>query len=353
MRILVIGGTGFIGPCVVRSLVKRGHEVTVFHRGRTQADLPAEVHHILCGKDGDLPTLADWIERVPYYVDDFRRVAPDVVIYMIPLGEEDTRTVVQSLQGIAQRIVGVSSMDVYRAFGRVNRGEPGPPDPLPLTEDSPLRERLFPYRGEVPRKPDDPARIMDNYDKILVERVILRNPDFPGTILRLPMVYGPRDNQHRLFEYLKRMDDGRPAILFDEASAQWRWTRGYVENVADAIALAATDERAAGRIYNVGEPNVLSMREWVEAIAKAVGWKGKIVTVPQDRLPTHLDLGIDASQHLAAETQHIRRELDYSEQIAFEEGLRRTIDWERANPPRKIDPKQFDYAAEDAALAAL
>ena len=42
MKILAIGGTGFIGPHVVRQLAEMGHEVTVFHRGRTQVDLPAE-----------------------------------------------------------------------------------------------------------------------------------------------------------------------------------------------------------------------------------------------------------------------------------------------------------------------
>ena len=41
MRVLVIGGTGFIGPYVVRRLVAQGHDVAVFHRGRTQADLPS------------------------------------------------------------------------------------------------------------------------------------------------------------------------------------------------------------------------------------------------------------------------------------------------------------------------
>lgn len=73
---------------------------------------------------------------------------------------------------------------------------------------------------------------MDAYDKILVERAVMGDADPVGTILRLPMVYGPGDPQHRLFQYLKRMDDRRPAILMDEGAAGWRWSRGYVENVA-------------------------------------------------------------------------------------------------------------------------
>ncbi|MFM9735660.1 NAD-dependent epimerase/dehydratase family protein, partial [Streptomyces niveiscabiei] len=92
----------------------------------------------------------------------------------------------------------------------------------------------------------------------------------PGTVLRLPMVYGPGDRQHRLWSYLKRMDDRRPAILMGATQARWRTTRGYVENVAAAIALAVTDDRAAGRIYNVAELDAPEEAEWAQQIAVAV-----------------------------------------------------------------------------------
>ena len=47
MKVLIIGGTNFIGPHVVRRLAERGHEVVVFHRGRTERDLPPGVEHML------------------------------------------------------------------------------------------------------------------------------------------------------------------------------------------------------------------------------------------------------------------------------------------------------------------
>src|SRR5262249_33278795 len=122
-----------------------------------------------------------------------------------------------------------------------------PPDPCPLAEDALLRENLYPYRAHAP----GPADPMFDYEKILVERVVLSDPGLPGTVLRLPMVYGPGDPQHRLFPYLKRMDDRRPAILLTEGQAGWRWTRGYVENIAAAVAHAAAADRAAGCITSV------------------------------------------------------------------------------------------------------
>ena len=145
---------------------------------------------------------------------------------------------------------------------------------MPLTEDASLRERLYPYRAEEPRAADYPLSWADEYEKILVERAVMGDPGLPGTVLRFPAVYGPRDGQRRLFPYLERMDDGRPAILLGEGMARWRWSRGYVENVAAAVALAATDERAAGRTYNVGETETPTEAEWVRAIGGAAGWDG-------------------------------------------------------------------------------
>ncbi|SRR5579875_1202629 len=352
MRILVIGGTRFIGQAAVRALADAGHDITIFHRGQTEPDLPASVKHIHCGDAS--PAFIGWkVQFLPQYVDEFRRLAPDVVLDAMPFTEQDARVVMDTFSGIAGRIVAISSQDVYRAFGRVNRTEPGPPDPIPLTEDSPLRDKLYPYRQETPRDANDPQKMFDDYDKILVERIMLSDPTMPGTALRLPAVYGPLDYQHRLFSYLKRMDDQRPAILLEEGVANWRWTHGYIENVAQAIALAVTDERATGHIYNVGEPDAPSMLEWIRAISDAIGWHGEIVTLPADRLPPHLIEGIDTHQELLVDTTRIRQELGYKEIIPLDEALRRTVAWERANPPQKLDPQQFDYAAEDAVLASL
>src|SRR5258708_8060792 len=164
---------------------------------------------------------------------------------MIPAIEQDALEIMSVCTGVARRVVAISSEDVYRGCGRVNGKESGRVDTVPITEDSLLRENLYPYRGETPREQDDRRRWQDDYDKILVERVVMSDPELPGTVLRLPMVYGPGDYQHRLFNFLKHMADNRPAILMDEAAAQWRCIHGYVENVADAIALAATREPAA------------------------------------------------------------------------------------------------------------
>ena len=87
MRLLVLGGTRFIGPAVVRRLVEQGHSVAVFHRGRTNANLPASVAHVL-GDRKDLPSFAT----------EFRRFSPEVVIDTIALTEREGGVVLTRMQ---------------------------------------------------------------------------------------------------------------------------------------------------------------------------------------------------------------------------------------------------------------
>ena len=338
MRVLIIGGTSFIGPEVARSLVERGHGVTVFHRRQTEADLPHGVNHI----SGDR-------RDIGAFRDEFKRLAPEVVLDMICFTESEAQAAMQTFSGLASRIVTASSMDVYGAYGRLLRIESGPPGKIPLTEDAPLRQAFYPHRA-IANTPEDFAH---SYEKILVERIVMNDTKLPGTVLRLPAVYGPRDPYHRTFEYLKRMDDGRRAILIEDRRARWRWTRGYVKNVAEAIALAVSDGRAAGRIYNVGERDALTEAEWVQSIGHAAGWEEAVITATKEMTPNHLIAPYDFDHHMVGDTTRMREELGYSESVSRDEAMRKTIEWERANPPEQVAPSRFDYAAEDAALARL
>jgi nucleoside-diphosphate-sugar epimerase len=117
--------------------------------------------------------------------------------------------------------------------------------------------------------------------------------------------------------------------------------------------LTIVKDRAEGRIYNIGEMEALSEAEWVKEIGQAARWDGEVVVVPKDHLPDHLRIDANMDQHIVVDTTRIRNELGYNELVPRDEWLRRAVEWERANPPSKIDPKQFDYAAEDAALAKL
>jgi len=344
-RVLVIGGTAFVGPSVVRELVSRGHEVAVFHRGEHETDLPASVRHI----HGDRAGIADHREA-------FRSYGPDTVVDMRSMTEHDAREVVDTVRGITDRIVAVSSMDVYRAYGRLHGTEPGPPLDPPFDEDSPLRERLYVYRDDTPPAIGQRPAWLGEYEKILVERTVLGETELAGTVVRFPMVHGERDEQRRFYSLWKRMVDGRAVILMSTKSAAFRSSRTHVDNAAHAVVLAATDDRARGRIYNVGEPDALAWIEWARLIGSHLRWTGELVVAPSEQMPTALrDRRPDVwDHHLIAETSRIRHELDYRELVGREEGLARALGWYAESPPADpVAAAGLDYPAEDEALVTI
>jgi len=255
MRILVIGGTGFVGPHILRRLVGKGHEILCVHRGRTKADLPLEIVHL----HGDRERLVD-------HRTDLARFGPEVVVDTGPMAECQARTLMLAVRDIARRVVALSSGDVYRAYGLLHGTESGPPEYVPIAEDAPLRQRLFPYRGQTSREPDD---------------------------------------------------------------------------------------RASGRVYNVSEAHPMTEAEWVQEIGRVVGWRGEVVAVSGDKLPPRLKQPGNFRQHLTYDTTRIRKELNYGEGLPRAEAIRRTVDWERSHPPDRVDPQEFDYAAEDAVLVGI
>ncbi|MCU0513521.1 MAG: NAD-dependent epimerase/dehydratase family protein [Anaerolineae bacterium] len=337
MRILIIGGTKFIGRATALRLHEAGHTVAVFNRGQTPADLPAGITH-----------LAGSLEALPAAGDALRQFAPEVVLHNIVLQERHVRELQAALRGVARRLVMTSSVDVYRQFGRILGTEPGDLIPGESDEDAPLRTVLYPYR----RPEMAETERLYHYDKIPAERAALDDPALPGTVVRLPMVIGEQDWQRRLLPFVQPMRDGRPAIVLDETYANWYSTYGYVDNMAHALALAVTDDRAAGHIFNAADTAlpILTLAQMVQA---AMGWPGELIAAPPAQLPEDLHFGVPQVQDLRVRAERIRQVLAYAPPVDFAEGVQRTVQWELAQPPVQPPNPLVDYSAQDAALRAL
>jgi nucleoside-diphosphate-sugar epimerase len=331
MNVLVIGGTRFIGRAIVEELLRRGHTVTIYHRGQHEVEFSRPVTHIHGNR-----------RNYPRFRADLARLSPEAVVDVIPMNADDSRSLVEALRGRIARSVHISSGDVYV-----------PGQPIPIPEDAPTG-------------PIEPVELQLGdqtvpYSKVAVETVIRQAQaagDFPATVLRLPAVYGPGDPLAREWFFVKRVLDRRRRIALPDGGLGL-FHRGYVDDVARAVALALESLQAIGRTYNVGHEHVLTVRGIAELVARVMDHEWEIVSVPADRLPPTNPYA--SPYHLVYDLSRIRAELGYQESVSLEEGMRRTVDWLVAHPPtpetwglaRYLAHEAFDYAAEDAAMAAM
>ena len=144
MKVLVIGGTVFIGRAVVNELVEAGHDVCVVHRGEHEPEDLAPVAHIHVDRANLASKRAE--------IDAFE---PEAVWDNFAMFRVHAQGVLDAL-GRDRRYVVTSSMDVYRAYGGLHTGKTT--DAVPVDETSPVRPERYPYRGQFPG--------MDDYDKL-------------------------------------------------------------------------------------------------------------------------------------------------------------------------------------------
>jgi nucleoside-diphosphate-sugar epimerase len=288
---------------VTRWLVEAGADVTTIQRGQTSDPVPAA------------RSLAADRTQPSVLAAALSAAAPRVLIDMIAYGEEDMERLLAALPRSVERLVVISSGDVYWTYAAFLGLGSGSAPTAPLDERSPLRQQLYPYRAQA----SGPQDLLYRYEKILVEQTARAAAKVPATILRLPMVYGPGDPQRRIGGYLARLHAGGSRLRLNAEEAAWRCTRGYVEDVAWAIRLAALDERGSGDIFNVGEEPALTELEWVHEVAAAAGWSGQIVA-DAGAAPS---LPVNWGMPLVVDTTRIREVLGYREPIGRQQGLRR------------------------------
>jgi nucleoside-diphosphate-sugar epimerase len=310
MSILVIGATGLVGPPLVRALLARGEAVVAVSRAGAG---PAGV----AGDRRDPRAIAALARA--------RRVT--TVIDLLAYVPGDTLPLIGALEGLVERYLLVSSMDVYRNYEGLHRKAEPEPVLEPMDESAPLRVTRHPYRT-APRRPTDASDAwLDDYDKIPLEEA-LRRSSLRHAILRLPMVYGPGDRQQRFAWILSPMLAGRARLVVDPRWAAWRTTYGFVGDVADAIAHCASRSQAPDGVFNLGDADPPDHRAWIARFADALGWPGRVDL--RDAPADSPISGLNLAYTLIADSRAFREAFAWSEPTPLSERLARTIAEQRS-----------------------
>ncbi|MDB5539475.1 MAG: hypothetical protein JWQ89_1202 [Devosia sp.] len=318
MTIAIIGGTGFLGTATARRLKERGHDVLAVARGKS----PVALHEGVRFEKADRMDGSKLAELL-------KANGVSAVIDIFALTLRNTQPVIEAAASAGARYVLVSSTDVYSNYGGLLKKESPAVRPEPATEDSPLRTLRYPYRGNDRRPKGVEDELFEDYDKIPIEEFALAHGAPEATVMRLPMIFGPEDKQHRFGWAIKGAKKGEPFRL-DKRGAAWLNSYAYIDDVAEALALAATLPEAAGRTYNVAQRNVRTQADWARTILTLMGHDRDIVLVDAEANGVLADRAesSDLSYPLTLDSARIRAELGYSEIVPEEQALRRTIDWE-------------------------
>jgi 2'-hydroxyisoflavone reductase len=242
VRLLILGGTLFVGRHLAESALERGHAVTLFHRGRTNPAAAPQARHVLGDRERDLERLAgehfDWAVDTSGYV-------PRVV-----------RSAVEAIA--AERWCFVSSVSAYADLSG------------PVTEATPLRE---------PEWAREDVDALYGELKVACERVVLEAYGERALVLRPALIAGPHDPTAR-FSYwplrIARGGDvlapGDPARLvqFVDARDLAEWTLGLLE------------ANAGGRLNAASEP--VTMGTLLDACVRVAGTNARLHWAPDDFL---------------------------------------------------------------------
>jgi nucleoside-diphosphate-sugar epimerase len=323
MRVLVIGGTLFIGRLLVRRLIEEGHHVAVLHR-KASHDIPSEVENLAADRnDAESVKKAIGGRR-------FDAVFDNVYDWERGTTAEQVVATVRACGGGLQRYVFMSSVAAYGEG--LNRG------------------------AEDPLAPDDHPILYCRH-KASSERALLRlhaEEGLPAVTLRPPFVYGPENPFYREAFFWDRMEAGRPIVVPGDGSRLMQFI--YVKDLVSVCLKAMTESAAAGQAFNVGNERPITQAEAVRALAEAARKEARLVFTPREQIEATggSPMGPDRMYFgeywdvpsITMQVEKARRLLGF-EPTDLLTGLQETYEWYRKHGQRR----RPDYSFEDQLLA--
>jgi nucleoside-diphosphate-sugar epimerase len=300
MKILVLGGSVFIGKHMVQTLVESGHDVSVLNRGQTPVDLPPGVERIVADRT-DAESMRSALKGQSW------DAAFDISGFVMIAGGADVSVLLDLLDGHVGHYVYTSSIMAY-AQGR---------GVFPWTEDGPMNDEGPEGYGGF---------------KVAMERHLLarhRDTGFPVSIIRPAAVYGPDNN---IFDMetpmFLRLRQQRPILVPHGGLVVVSY--GHVDDLCRGMLACIGKPEALGEVINI-TAEAVTVNEYVRVLAAIVGVQPNIVYLPDEALPAP---GRPAFGHLFSSMHHgvlsiakAQRILGFEPMYDFQAGHEHTYAW--------------------------
>jgi 2'-hydroxyisoflavone reductase len=304
MRLLVLGGTRFLGRAAVDAALAGGHEVTLFTRGRTNPGLFPEADRLRGDLASDLGPLAgrSWDAAI------------DLDPTQLP---RHTRRRAEALRDAVAHYVFVSTISVYAEPAR------------PIEEETPVRE---------PPEPEPETFVAEEYGGLKVgsERAVLDVFGHRCAVVRPGLIAGPHDPTGRFTYWPVRLAEGGDVLAPGDPDAPLQLVDGR-DLGAWLVRLAA--DRTRGVFNATGPARPLTLGEALERVSAAVGGDAHLLWTGEQRILdagvrpwTELPLWLPGGEYRELMRADIRRALTAG--LTFrplEETARDTLDWSRAS----------------------
>ncbi len=299
MKVLVIGGTRFVGLHLVRLLAEQGHDITILNRGKTQADLPLGVKRLYADRRN--PDEIRQVLKSP----DFE-VVYDITGYQV----RNLGTVVAALSGRINHYIFQSTGAVY-----------APSEVIPIREDFPIITPETAPAGEA----------VYALEKAECEQFLLsmfKEKGFPVTIFRCPLIYGPENwMDEREGSYFFRLLQGRRILVPGNGATIIHYV--HVDDVARAHLAAAGRNEVLGQIYNIAGDEAITIDGYVDTIANAVGVKAeKVYVEPQAAQSLRRPIFFFRWERSAFyDISKAKKDFGYQPLFNMREGMKQTYEW--------------------------
>lgn len=311
MRILIMGGTRFIGVYLTKVLVGRGHEVVLFNRGNNPA--PVKGVGQIQGDRKDVDRLKEKLSGESF----------DAIFDNNGRELSDTQPLVEIFNDQIEHFVYVSSAGVY------------------------LKSSQMPHREGDPVDPNSRHKGKHHTEAYLSESGI------PWTSIRPVYIYGPQNYNDLEAWFFDRLVRDRPIPI--PGNGKFITQFGHIQDLALAMASVLGNETAVGKIYNVSGDRYVTFDGLAYACAEAAGKSPEdIKLVHYD--PKEFDFGKRKAfpvrqQHFFADIDRAKADLDWQPKYDLVSGLRDSFQNDYLASGR--DESEIDFSLDDEILGKI